>query len=117
LNAIDDFILGLPEEQRPMVDYLREFIRSYDDGITERIAYGLPFFYYTKPLCYLNILKTGVDVGFMDGNKITQRPEFIAEKRKRVRSILFRWEEDIDLDVLKSVLDEAINYIKIERLK
>jgi uncharacterized protein YdhG (YjbR/CyaY superfamily) len=108
--------LSLPEEQRPMVDYLREFIKKHHAGITERIAYGLPFFYFVKPLCYLNILKEGVDIGFMDGNKITQRPEFNAEKRKRVRSLLFRWEEDIDLELLEEVLAEAIDYIKVVRL-
>ena len=108
LNAIDDFILKLPEEQRPMVDYLRTYIKSHDRGISERIAYGLPFFYYKKPLCYLNILKNGVDLGFMDGNKLKHRQEFIADKRKRVRSLFFKWEEDVDLELVREVLAEAM---------
>ena len=88
--------------------FLRNYIRSADSRITERISYGLPFFYFKKPLCYLNCKTDGVDVGFHYGVRLQPRPQLIATKRKLVRSLFFTWDEDVDQQMLQQVLLEAI---------
>lgn len=96
-----------------MVSFLRKVIKEASPNITERIAYGLPFFYCGKPLCYLNIKNNGVDVGFVDGNLIHQHPAFISENRKRVRSLFFGWEEDVDVELVHEVLAEILTLPKL----
>ena len=117
MNAIDDYIFTLPPTHAGLVSFLRKVIKEASTNITERIAYGLPFFYCGKPLCYLNIKKEGVDVGFMDGNLIPQHPAFISEKRKRVRSLFFKWDEDVDVELMKLVLEEILALPKFSTAK
>ena len=117
MNAIDDYIFTLPPTQAGMVSFLRKVIKEASPNITERIAYGLPFFYCGKPLCYLNIKKEGVDVGFMDGNLIPQHPAFIFEKLKRVRSLFLKWDEDVDVELMKLVLEEILALPKFSTAK
>jgi uncharacterized protein YdhG (YjbR/CyaY superfamily) len=99
------------------VSYLRDCVHTASPNITERIGYGLPFFYCGKPLCYLNMKKEGIDVCFMDGNLIRQHPKFISAERKRVRSLFFTWDEDVDVDLIMLILKEILALPKFSAKK
>jgi len=107
----------MPAEKSAMVAFLRGIIRSASPKITERIAYGVPFFYCEKPLCYFNCKPEGCDVGFTSGYLLKQRPELHSEKRKFVRSLFFKWDEDVDIELLKQVLAESLDLPKYQATK
>ena len=117
MKAIDDYIAALPPQQSVMVDYLRQTILATSEIITERMSYGIPFFYADKPLCYLNPSNKGVDVGFYYGNKLKPRPELIVGKRKMVRSIFFAWEDEVETVLIQEVVKESLEVIQALKRK
>lgn len=98
----------MPQEQRQLVDFLQQVIKNVHPEVTGRLAYGIPFFYLKKPLCYLNPKKNGVDVGFLQGQELSKSFMLITAKRKRVASLFFNWEDDVNLKYLQEVLKAAI---------
>lgn len=107
-NRVDDYILALPPEKQALADYLRRQIKVIGPHLTERMSFGLPFFYGKKGVVYLNPKPRGIDLGFMYGHKLPKRPQLIVGKRKQVRSMYFNINADVNLDVLREVLADAI---------
>lgn len=108
MNAVDDFLHRLPSHQAAMLSYLRSVVKDASPLITERIAYGIPFFYYKKPLCYFNVKPTGCDVGFIYGTDLKPNQALISANRKQVRSLFFGWDEDVDDILLRQILQECL---------
>lgn len=73
----------------------------------------IPCFYLNKsPLCYLNQSKDYVDVGFWHSAYLSDYHHLmVSEKRKVVKSLRYRSVEEIDAEVLMSVLQEARKFV------
>ena len=108
MNQIDNFLNRIPPEKAALLHFLRKAIFDAHPKLTERISFGLPFIYGKKGICYFNLKKTGVDVGFMYGQKLPARPEFIVENRKQVCSLFFAWENDVDIELLLAAVKDAV---------
>ena len=108
MNQVDSFIEKLSPEKAALLQYLMRVVFECDKSLTARIAYGLPFIYAKKGICYFNLKPTGIDVGFMYGIQLKPRAEFITTDRKKVRSIFFTWEEDVNVSLLHEVVNESI---------
>jgi hypothetical protein len=97
---------------------LRSEILTLTLGVEEKIAYGIPFFYYNGPLCYLAPKKMGVDLGFYRGQQLNDSKPFLnSEDRKQVASLYYSTLQNVDLEVLRMVLIEAIELNKTIRSK
>ena len=81
-------------------------------GVTMVYKWRLPFFYVGKsPICYLNVTKGYLDIGFWTAKLYTKHQELlISENRKQVRSLRYRSLEDIDSEVLVEVLEQAYHF-------
>ena len=103
------YISELPENQKMIADFLRNEILNIANGVEERMAYRLPFFYYHGPLCYLNPKNGGIDLGFTKAQLFTTSREYLNfEKRKKMGSLFISSLEKLDLVVLRMVLIEAV---------
>lgn len=112
MDRVEDYILRLPEEKREMYIVLRDFIIETVPGVTNKISYGIPFFYLKKPFCYLHQNKNGgIDLSFMAGHRMSN-PYGKLEKRDRklVRTLYYQSINDIDLNILKDTLLEAAEF-------
>ncbi len=109
MNQIDDFLSRLPPEKAALLHFLRKAIFDAHPKLTERISYGLPFIYGKKGICYFNVKNTGVDVGFIYGQKLPARPEFIVENRKQVCSLFFAWQVEVDTALLLAAVKDAVD--------
>ncbi len=110
MNQIDSYLSKFEPHKSAMVHYLiKEILRQFP-GLIVKSSFGLPFIYGKKGICYFNLKKHGVDVGFMYGVHLTQHADFVATNRKQVRSLFFTWEEDIDLNRLFVVVKEAVDF-------
>ena len=75
----------------------------------------MPFFYYQgKMLCYIWKRKDQLEtpyLGFMDGKAINH-PSLKLEKRKRVMTIDINPLEDIEIELIHTLLKRAISHKK-----
>jgi len=91
--------------------HLQILIETSFPNVDLKFKWKIPFYYLKdKPLCYLNTSKKKgyVDVGFYTNNDLEKFNEFvISDNRKVVKSLRYKSLDEIDAEVLFSVLEEA----------
>ena len=107
----------LPEEERIIVDVLRQIIlENLPEYCKEKISYNVPFFYGNKGICIIwpssiprGGIKNGVLLGFWYGNKLNDRHRFLAHgTNKQIFYKIYHTPEEIDDKPIKQLLKEAI---------
>lgn len=109
-SDLDNFYLKQEEPTRGCLLALRDIILKYDSEITAEWKYKLPFFYFKgKMLCYLWIHKKYKNpyIGFVDGNLI-EHVDLLQEKRARMKILLVDRNEDLPLEKINCILNQAI---------
>ena len=117
IREIDNYFLQKEEPVKSCLFFLRDFILSYDESITEVWHYRMPFYFYKKKrFCYLWVQKKNQlpYVGIVDG-KLVNHPNLIQEERTRMKILLFDPRKDIPLKTLRSVLDASLKQHKQTR--
>ncbi|KAB2810372.1 DUF1801 domain-containing protein [Phaeocystidibacter luteus] len=109
MNPVEEYIERKPPEERPLWHHLRFLILESGEGITEGIKYGLPFFMHHKKIwIYLNPIKGGVDVSFMDGVQFEGVQHLLrVDGRKRVGSYRVHSVESIVHEELELLIEAA----------
>jgi hypothetical protein len=110
LRDIDNYFLAKNEPVQSCLLFLRSYISSFDENITEEWKYRMPFYYYKgRMLCYLwTDKKTGLPyVGIADGNKINH-PLLVTGDRARMKILRVNPDEDVQTCDIESILKQAI---------
>ncbi|MBL7999090.1 MAG: DUF1801 domain-containing protein [Candidatus Kapabacteria bacterium] len=109
MNPLDEYITRHTPEQAATIEYLRRTILESHPGIEEAMKYGIPFFMLNGWLCYINPKKKELDIGFPRAQHFADPTGALQQKgRKMIKTLTFRYDEDIDIDALRSVLAAAI---------
>ena len=107
----------LPEDERIMVDVLRQIvIDTLPGNAKEKISYNVPFFYRNKGICIIwpsaiprGGIKKGVLFGFWYGNRLTDRDHYLTRgTNKQIFYRIFLSPEEIDERPIKKLLKEAV---------
>lgn len=107
----------LPEEERLIVDVLRQIIiETLPAYCKEKISYNVPFFYGNKGICIIwpstiprGGIKKGVLLGFWYGNKLTDEDGFLTHgTNKQIFYKIYHTAEEIDDEPIQKLLKEAI---------
>ncbi|WP_299160831.1 DUF1801 domain-containing protein [uncultured Tenacibaculum sp.] len=110
MKPAEEYILKQEEPLKSILLHLQILIETNFKEVTLLYKWKIPFYYVNnKPLCYFNATKKGyVDVGFYSKTSLKAYNEFLVlEKRKAVKSIRYYKLEEINKEVLISVLSEA----------
>lgn len=111
MKPAEDYILKQPEPFRSILMHLQLLIEGAFPNADLQFKWKIPFYYLNeKPFCYLNASKKKgyVDVVFWVSAHLTKYNEFlISENRKVVKSLRYFNLEDINEEILLTVLDEA----------
>lgn len=110
LTPLDNFYFDKEEPIRGCLLSLRELILKQDLRITAEWKYGLPFFYFKgKMYCYLWIHKKYGQpyIGMANGNQL-DHPQLLTEKRARMKILLIDPNEDLDVAMIESILQQAL---------
>tara|TARA_R100000544_G_C2197379_1_gene44886 strand:- start:316 stop:678 length:363 start_codon:yes stop_codon:yes gene_type:complete len=110
MNPAQSYILSQPEPWRSICLELQAIIKHTLPEVDEQFKWHLPFYKLEdKMLCFLNVRKTFVDLGFIYGIALTQHQEYLVagEKRKQLRSLRFNSLEEINPHIIRAVLKEA----------
>ncbi|MEZ5015743.1 MAG: DUF1801 domain-containing protein [Flavipsychrobacter sp.] len=115
---IEEFLDYLPEEELKIVTVLRKIIHECMPNGREKLAYNVPYFYQHKRVFFIwpasvpwgGIKETNVVVlGFCNGQKITDDVGYLnKEGRKQIATKKFYNTKEIDADLLKQYLYEAL---------
>lgn len=117
-KSIQDFLDYLPEGELKIVEKLRKIILGCIPNGKEKLSYNVPFYYQHKRVLYIwpssipwgGIKKTGtVSLGFCKGQQLTDELGILNKAdRKEIASINFKSTKEIDADVLRSYIFEAL---------
>ena len=117
INSLVHLFEVLPEEERIIVDVLRQIIiETLPATFKEKISYNVPFFYGRKGVCIIwpatiprGGIKEGVLLGFWYGNKLKDKKNYLTHgTNKQIFYKIYKAAEDIDEDAIVSLLKEAI---------
>jgi len=110
MSPVEAYYQKLDPERRQLAYILRDIVLAASPQVTEKLAWGLPFFYAHSYLCYLNPdKKGGLYLGFTRGNQLSNQQGILEMKgRKQIASISYRSVEDIDVAPLEEILQEAL---------
>jgi len=115
MKPAEEYILNQPEPFKSILMHLQILIESSFPKVDLQYKWKLPFYYLDdKPFCYLNPSKKKgyVDVAFWLSNDLKKYNEYlISENRKVVKSLRYYKLEDINKEILVSVLRE-VNQLK-----
>lgn len=117
-EAVEDLILELPDEERILVQSLRNLIWDEIPGIREKLSWGAPFFYRHGTICFTwptSIPNSGagysspsVLLGFAKGYLMSNADGYLEKgDRKQVYMRLFTDIQQIDYDRVRLLLHEA----------
>ena len=106
---ISDYLYQLTSKQAGIVQFLHDLIME-NPTIEVKRRWNLPFYYRKSWICYFNILKNGnVEWAFTRGNELSNENQWLeARGRKQIYSVNFASVHDIELQLAKITLQEAL---------
>ena len=111
MKPAEAYILNQPEPFKSILLHLQILIETSFPDVDLQFKWKIPFYYLdNKPFCYLNPSKKKgyVDVAFWVSAHLTKYNEhLVSEGRKVVKSLRYKRIEDINEEVLLTVLEEA----------
>lgn len=111
MKPAEEYILNQPEPFKSILLHLQILIEGAFSEVDLRFKWRIPVYYLEdKPFCYLNTShkKGFVDVAFWASAHLTKYTEFlVTENRKVVKSLRYFKLEDINEEVLLTILEEA----------
>jgi hypothetical protein len=120
-QAFIDFWDRLPENERLLVDVLRQIVlETLPTTCKERFAYNVPFYYGKRRICLIwpasvprGGFKTGVFLGFNQGYKLADVNQYLLHgTNKQIYYRIFHTPEEIDEEKIVVLLKEAIELDK-----
>jgi hypothetical protein len=117
VQNLTDLVSILPENEKIIVDVLRQIIReTLPEYCKEKISYNVPFFYGNKGICIIwpstvprGGIRKGVLLGFWYGNKLRDSDRFLTHgTNKQIFYKIFEAPEEIEEKPIKRLLKEAI---------
>jgi len=112
MKLTDEYIYRQPQKYQAILLHLISVFKQEIPDLDMHFKWGMPYLYYKKRMfCYLNVnsKKGFVDAGFARGFELKRNLDFlVGEKRNTVKSLRYYHLEEIDNDILKEVIKEAI---------
>lgn len=110
MSQVDDFFLKQDEPIKSCLLALKTIIREQNPEIELSLRYGMPFFILNgKRFCYLWVHKKRQQpyIGFVDGNQMSST-ELLQEDRTRMKILLVDPEKDIPVELVATLVSEAL---------
>lgn len=115
-RSVKDFLDHLPEDERIIVDYLRDLVLDTLPFCMEKLSYNIPHYYGHRRICFIqpaavpwgNVPQYGVQLGFYYGDLLHDDLAYLEKRgRKQVYVKTFATLEEIETDILRAFLFEA----------
>ena len=114
MNLNESFYLGKEEPNKSCLLFLRDLILKQDSFVNETTKYGMPCFCYQKKMfCYLWTDKKTDEpyILFVEGQYLAH-PKLESGSRKRMKMFRVNPAQDIPIQQIKTLLQQAIDLYK-----
>jgi len=111
MRPIDYFYEKQTTENKACLLLLRELILTHNEDITESLRWNIPCYkFQDSMICLLNIDKKSAlpYVLWVDG-KALKHPSLVLGSRKRMRILHIDPNANVDVRVIKDLLDQAVS--------
>lgn len=114
---VEEFLDYIPENELIIVEQLRNLVYECIPNAKEKLSFNVPFFSRDKNICCIwpasipwgNVPESTVVLGFTSGHLLDDPYKIMkAGSRKYVRTIEFDVTQDIDYEMVKFYLYEAL---------
>mgnify|MGYP000266750221 CR=1 FL=1 len=113
--SFQEFYQKVGENERVMVDILRDLVMETEPNFEEKISYGVPYYFYHSRVCFIWPSgvkwgpKEGVLFGFCKGAFLDDFENILdTEGRKEIGTITFFDPKEIQVSKIKELLFQAI---------
>lgn len=109
MDDIQAFILDHDGQQAAVMQFLHDIMMGFPDMVS-KIRYRVPFYYRKSWMCYIKPVKDKqVEFVFIRGNELSNEQGLLdAKGRKQVMGVTFDRVEDIPVETLQQVIQEAL---------
>lgn len=122
--SIENFINILPQAEKEITFSLRKIVLSTNPYFEEKFAYGVPYYYIQKRVCFIwpaSIPRSGFKAGVMFGisNGVVLKKKFdviSCGNCKVVGWLRFHKLSEIKPKIIKEILLEAIVFQEMQNL-
>jgi hypothetical protein len=103
----DEYYAALAEPYKNIALAARSLLLGIEAGdVIEEIKYGIPFYSREGMVCYMNVNKSGVTIGFLSGSQMSDTfGLFTGKSLKMVRHIALP-----SVNFIREKQDEITNY-------
>jgi len=117
-DSVEEFFNYLPDNERKIVDLLRQVILDCIPDCTEKLSYNVPYYYRHYRICFIwpssvpwgNVKVDDVQLGFCNGNLLNDNINFLERgDRKQVNIKTFHDVKEIDIDLVRAYVYDAVN--------
>lgn len=117
IRSVVELFQVLPEEERIIVDVLRQIIlENLPNTCREKISYNVPFFYGHKGICIIwpstiprGGIREGVLLGFWYGHKLRDEDNYLTHgTNKQIFYKIYKNADEIDEQAIVKLLKEAV---------
>lgn len=116
-NSFDEFYEYINSEEKEIVLFLRELVLEIIPDAKEKLSFNVPFFHRKKAICYIwpcsipwgKVTRAGVSFSLSKGHLLNDKHNYLDKSnRKQIYSKHFNSIQDIDVDIVKELLSEAL---------
>lgn len=109
---VTDFIQRAPEEQRAILEEIRQLIFSTVPNATEQFKWKRPVYALEKDFCYVKTTKKHVTFGFFEADKIQTNQHLLEGTGKQMRHLKILRKEDLADYQISKMIEEVISDTK-----
>jgi len=115
-NNIEEFYAHLPQNELEIVLFLQDLISQSIPDIKVKLSYNVPFFYKNRNICLIwpgsvpwgKVPKSGVELAFTNAHLLEDKHNYLVKgNRKQVYNRIFYSVDEIDVNIIEDLLQEA----------
>ena len=115
-NNIEEFYTHLPQNELEIVLFLQDLISQSIPDIKVKLSYNVPFFYKNRNICLIwpgsvpwgKVPKSGVELAFTNAHLLEDKHNYLVKgNRKQVYNRIFYSVDEIDVNIIEDLLQEA----------
>ncbi len=116
-NNFDEFYDYIDKDEKEIVLYLRDLVYEIIPDAKEKLSFNVPFFHRNKAICYIwpssipwgKVKNKGVSFSLSKGYLLNDKHNYLDRaNRKQIYSRIFYSIQDIDEQIVRELLSEAL---------